>query len=201
MRRQVLVIHGGDFFDSREEFFASLKELKLEKEDLFPDKKKGWKEALQKDLGEDYEVLLPEMPLKYHARYDEWKVWLEKLIPYFKSGIILVGHSLGGIFLARYLSENEIPKKIGGVFFIAAPYFAAKSADENAGFVITESLSNLSKYKLIFYYSEDDEIISAAHAKKYKKELPDAEYVIYKDKGHFFSQKHFPELVEAIKTL
>ena len=202
-KKQVVVIHGGDFFDTRKEFFESLKELKIEKADLLPDKEKGWKDNLQSDLGKSFEVLKPEMPLKYHARYDEWKLWFEKMTPLLDDGLILVGHSLGGIFLARYLSENEFPKRISAVFFIAAPYFAAKNENENAGFVIASSFDKLRGQggKLFFYYSEDDEIVSATHAKKFQKELPDALYRIFKDKGHFFAQEHFPELVEEIRGL
>ncbi len=62
------------------------------------------------------------MPNKTNAQFEEWKIWFEKFIPFLNDGVILVGHSLGGVFLAKYLSENKFPKKIGGVFLVSAVY-------------------------------------------------------------------------------
>src|SRR5262245_46218365 len=106
-KKQVLVIHGGDFFDSRKEFIESLQKEEVTMEDLIPSAKR-WKDNLQSDLGKSYEVLFPKMPIKEDARYDEWKMWFEKIIPFLKQDAVLVGHSLGGIFLARYLRENRL---------------------------------------------------------------------------------------------
>jgi hypothetical protein len=36
---------------------------------------------------------------------------------------ILIGHSLGGSFLLKYVSEEKIGKTIAGIFLIATPYW------------------------------------------------------------------------------
>jgi len=36
---------------------------------------------------------------------------------------ILIGHSLGGSFLLKYVSEEKIAKTVAGIFLIATPYW------------------------------------------------------------------------------
>jgi uncharacterized protein len=201
-KKQVLVIHGGDFFDTREEFFADLKKGELELEDLIPEEKKSWKAALSKDLGEDYQVFRPMMPLPTFARYEEWKVWFEKMHSFLRDGVILVGHSLGGIFLARYLGENKMPIKIKALFLIA-PYFAARKSDpnQNSGWTIGSLDGIPAQVKNVFIYqSEDDMTVPIAHAHEYAARIPASKLVLFKDKGHFRLDR-FPELVKAIRDL
>ena len=66
---------------------------------------------LDKVLGGGYEVLIPQMPNSQNARYSEWKILFEKIISILDDEIILIGHSLGGIFLVKYFSENDYAKK------------------------------------------------------------------------------------------
>jgi predicted alpha/beta hydrolase family esterase len=119
MKKQVVVIHGGDTFDSYEDYLTFLNAFEVDKESLFL---KDWKSTLQSELGENYEVLCLQMPNMFNAKYLEWKIWFEKYIPFFNQELILVGHSLGGIFLAKYLAENTLEKTIKAVFLIAAPF-------------------------------------------------------------------------------
>lgn len=202
--RQILVIHGGDFFDSRKEFVESLKKEKIEKEDLLPKDEKRWKDNFVSDLGDGFEVLKPDMPNFADAKYVEWKIWFEKTFPFISQDVILIGHSLGGIFLARYLNENIFPKKIRALFLVAAPFFKAgkKGVNANAGFTIKSDLKKLEKQipRIVIYHSSDDPIVNISHAKTYKKFLSSAKLVLFNDKGHF-RQEHFPELINDIKGL
>src|SRR4030043_1684983 len=105
MKQQVVIIHGGTSFDTYEDYLSFLKnqEISLEKLKVRND----WKYNLQEKLGENFEILMPQMPNKTNAHYKEWKIWLERIIPLFNENIILIGQSLGGIFLAKYLSETH----------------------------------------------------------------------------------------------
>jgi uncharacterized protein len=198
-KKQVLVIHGGDFFDTQEEFLQYLRTEKLSKEDLIRSDKKNWRDNLQSDLGEDFEVLQPTMPSKFNAKYIEWKTWFERVVPFLTDGVALVGHSLGGIFLERYFSENTVPVRIGGLFLLAAPYFEDRS---EAGFNIVSPKKLLDQVKKIYlYHSKDDPIVPFEHAMKYEKTLPGAELVALDDRGHLYAQDHFHELVRAIRNL
>ncbi len=198
MKQQVLVIHGGDVWNSYEEYIEFLKDYKI---DIDKIKDGGWKESLQKGLGDDFEIIYPQMPCKHNAKYAEWKIWFEKFIPYLKDGVILMGGSLGGIFLAKYLSENNFPFKIKATVLIAAP-FDKEDEYPLGDFKITESLDRFKNQseKIILYQSKDDPIVPFSDFEKYSKALPNAENIIFEDRGHF-TQKEFPELIEKIKSL
>ena len=109
MKKQVIVIHGGDTFSTYEEFILFLKDFKI---DLNRFRGKDWKSTLQDALGVEYDVLCPQMPNKQNAKYSEWKLWFDKIIPLLNDNIILVGHSVGGIFLVKYLAEENISKNV-----------------------------------------------------------------------------------------
>jgi len=120
MKHQVVVIHGGDSFKTRAAYLKFLKTWQIDFERyLF--ETNGWKRNLSQSLGKKYDVILPDMPNKLNAKYGEWKIWFEKFIPHFKSDIVLIGHSLGGLFLVKYLAETKLPIKLKAVFLIAAP--------------------------------------------------------------------------------
>ncbi|KKT94693.1 MAG: hypothetical protein UW97_C0035G0009, partial [Parcubacteria group bacterium GW2011_GWA2_45_15] len=121
MKKQVVVIHGGDTFETYEEYLNFLRGYEIDIERYKSDKR-DWKPWLRQRLGSDYEVILPIMPNKTNARFDEWKIWFEKFIPFLHDNVLLIGHSLGGTFLAKYLSENQFKKKIKAVFLVGAVY-------------------------------------------------------------------------------
>ncbi len=120
MKKQVVVIHGGWSFNKYDDFLHFLKNRKVDSAYFF--RKKDWKSTLAAALGNNYEVLMPQMPNKQNAKYKEWKIWFERMRPFFRNNVILIGHSLGGIFLAKYLSENKFTKKIGALFLVATPH-------------------------------------------------------------------------------
>jgi len=199
MKRQIIVIHGGDTFNTQGEYLSFLKNFEINFERL---KQKGWKEKLAENLNPDYEVIQPKMPNNMNARYSEWKIWFEKMIPFFDKEIILVGHSLGGLFIAKYLSENQFPKKILSTFLISAPYDDKDSGESLVDFELKNDLGNLQKQggNIVLYHSEDDRIVPFADLKKYRKLLPNAEVKIFKNRGHF-QQEEFPELIEDIAAI
>ncbi len=199
MKKQVIIIHGGDVFDSYEAYLSDLKNSTLDFERM---KFKGWKDTLGEKLGTDYDVILPMMPNKANAKYVEWKIWFEKMIPFFELEVILIGHSLGGIFLAKYLSENKFPKNIMATFLVAAP-FSNEGADYSlADFIVYPPLNRFAEQskKIYIYQSKDDPVVSFPNSDKYKALLPNAELCMFEDRQHF-NQKEFPELIEEIKNL
>ncbi len=198
-KKQIIVIHGGETFDTYEEYIDFLKNFEFDFERL---KKKGWKDSIQEDLGDEFEIIKPQMPSQWNAKYLEWKIWFEKLIPFFADEVVLVGHSLGGIFLAKYLSENDFPKKIKGTFLVAPPFDDQESEYSMADFVLPESLEKLEKQggKIFLYHSKDDDVVSFDDFEKYKNALPNAQTRIFEDRGHF-SQEEFSEIVSDIKSL
>ncbi|MFA5000872.1 MAG: alpha/beta fold hydrolase [Candidatus Paceibacterota bacterium] len=200
MPTQVVVIHGGDPFETYQDYLTYLKNYRVESIDYF--KRKDWKSSLQEKLGDNFDVIAPQMPNKKNARYLEWKIWFDKLIPFLNDGVILIGHSLGGIFLAKYLAENVFPKKISGVFLVAAPFDDSESDYPLVDFALPESLEKFSNQvlKIFIYASKDDKVVPFSDFEKYKRALPTATATVFKDRQHF-GQLEFPELIKQIEVL
>jgi predicted alpha/beta hydrolase family esterase len=63
----------------------------------------------------DIHTMALEMPNSYYPEYEIWKKELERFD--INEETLLVGHSCGGGFLVRYLSENDV--KVGKVILVA----------------------------------------------------------------------------------
>lgn len=199
MKTQIIVLHGGETFDTYGEYLENLRAKKLDFARLMQE---DWKSGLQEKLGKNFRVILPQMPNKKNAKYLEWKIWFDKIVPYLEDGCILIGHSLGGIFLAKYLSEEIVPKKIKALFLVAAPYDDLDFEDSLADFILPAHLGKLIAQveTICIYHSEDDPVVPIADAYKYQKAISKAEVCILKDRQHF-NQELFPEIVESIKAV
>ncbi len=199
MKKQVVVIHGGDTFKSYKDYLAFLKSHKIEINKL---KTKRWKETLAIKLGKGFEVIYPRMPNPMNAKYKEWKIIFDKLLPFLKNNVILVGHSLGATFLAKYLSENKFPKKILATLLVSASYNEKDANYSLADFILPKNLKKLQKQggSIFLYHSKDDKVVPFADFKKYEKVLPEAKAIAFKNRGHF-DQSSFPELVKNIKSM
>lgn len=193
--KQVVVIHGADSFKTYQEYLHSLKKWPVTCRTFLP--RSSWKSDLPRVLGKRYQVLSPAMPNKSNARYAEWKVWFERMRPYIHRDVIFVGHSLGGMFLAKYLAENRFPKKIEALILVAAPH--NRTADIG-DFRLPKSLRPVTHQakNIILIYSQDDPIVPLAELRIFQRAWPTAQTIIFKKRGHF-NQPRFPELVRLIK--
>lgn len=199
MRQQVLVIHGGTTFDSYEKYLEYLKNEEIYLDRL---KQKGWKENLQESLGNDFDVILAKMPNKNNAKYIEWAIYFNNLVPLLDDDLILVGHSLGGIFLAKYLSENLLPKKIKALILIAAPFDNVNQEESLDSFNLLADLGNINRQceNIFLIHSKDDNIVEYKQSIKYEKELTNSTLITFENKRHF-GQETFPEIKELIIKL
>ena len=197
MKKTLIIIHGGSTFDTYEEYFKYLESCKLTIEKI---NQRDWKDTLALELKDrEFEVIYPKMPNSKNARYPEWKLWFEKLFDLVNDEIILIGHSLGGIFLAKYLSENNFPKKISQLHLIAAPYDTEVVKDSLADFALLKTAEEIEEKveKIFLYQSKDDTAVAYEDVIKYKRDLPKSELIVFEDRGHF-TQDQFPELIENI---
>jgi predicted alpha/beta hydrolase family esterase len=196
--KQVVVIHGGDTFENYEAYLNWLKSFPMDLS-WYRAGKIGWKKTLEKRLGDDYEVYLPEMPNETNAQYIEWKLWMDKVVSLLGDEVVLAGHSLGGSFLTKYLSENVLSKKINGVFLVSACF--DKDTDGNGlhSFTIPEKL-NLQTENVFLYHSKDDPVVPFSDLEEFKNKIPNAVARVFVDRKHFNGEE-FPELVEDIKSI
>jgi predicted alpha/beta hydrolase family esterase len=144
-----------------------------------------------------------EMPAPWRPVYEDWKRELERFE--LNESTILVGHSYGGGFLARYLSENNV--KVGKVFLVA-PYLGANTdrggAPEQAPsffqFDIDKNLAAKTNGVTVFASTNDMqnikdslEILKKSVANLGVKIIPNADHFRNRDE-----YAEFPELLEGI---
>jgi len=196
---QIFIVHGGMTFKNKKDYLYFLKTRKLSIEE-----KIRWTDNfLKKNLSKNFEIIKPRMPLQDNAKYEEWKIHFENYFPQLKNNIILIGSSLGGIFLAKYLSENKFPKKILSTYLICSPYDnSLPEEDLVGGFKLKSNLSLLdnSSKNLYLMFSKDDDVVPVSHAEKFRKKLKNANIIIYKSKNGHFKISEFPEIIKLIKT-
>jgi predicted alpha/beta hydrolase family esterase len=198
-KRQVLFIHGGYTFGSTKDYLNFLKNYEL---DPYKNKKR-WINWLALKLKNTHEVLLPQMPCDKNAKYEEWKIWFEKYLPFIKDrNFILIGHSLGAIFLLKYLSENDLNKKIGQLHLVAPAIIDDGLSPER----LSTFKSDLKKIKRIekeckefhLWHSKDDSTCVFKNSEIIKNIIPSINFHIFKNKGHFKNYS-FPEMLKVIK--
>ncbi len=155
---------------------------------------------LRKVLGQEYAICDPQMPDPENPEYLTWKMILAKEISRLQGTLILVGHSLGGSVLLKYLSEESCPNPIAGLFIVAAPFWGGKGWKVEEYILKEDFYTRLPPIPKIFlYHSRPDEVVPFHHLRFYADKLPGAILREPASNRHLFS-KGLPELVEDIRS-
>jgi uncharacterized protein len=199
-QRQVLYVHGGMTFPTQEAFidFLRTKELTIDRLRVTRD----WKDNLPATLGARYDVLAPRMPNGSNAQYAEWELYFSRIVPLLSPGVILIGHSLGGVFLARYLAEHTIPVSVRATFLVAAP-FDETDLDESLGAFVAPVSFDMFRAQaglVYLYHSTDDPVVPYTHSARYLAALPHATLRTCEGMGHC-NTASFPVLEDDIRAL
>ncbi len=197
-KQQVILIHGGESWETDEVYLNFLNSTEPNDPNAEPVKK--WSSSFEEDLGGNFQLIKPQMPCAWNAKYEEWKIWFEKYTQYIEDDVILVGNSLGGVFLAKYLAENTYQKKIKSLHLLAAP-FGDRSCIKRSSFALTGTLKNIEKQvsEIHLYHSKDDDVVNFGDFEAYTEALPNAKKYIFENSGHF-QVEEFPELLKQIKS-
>jgi len=193
---QIIHIHGGDSFDTDEEFFASLRTREY---NPYEPEVQKWKNWIKESVAETHDFIAPQMPNALNARYEAWVIWFEKLVPYLRDEVTLIGYSLGGGFLLRYLTENKLPVMVKQLHLVA-PCVDEKDCPDVGGFKI--DLTTWSGFKndigsIHLYHSSDDPLVPIHHSERFVSVCPQTQLHTFTDRNHFF-QPEFPELLAEI---
>jgi uncharacterized protein len=204
-RQQVFYINGGESFLDYEVYLERLKTR-----DLWhlptgeTESSKKWTSSLAEELGEGYEVVFPPMPNKQNAKFKEWSIWFERHFDYLRDGAILIGCSLGAMFLAKYLSDNNLPFRPKAIILMAGAYQLPDFSDVSCGdfLVEPERVKEIESKvdSVVIMHSKDDFVVPFEHGEALSKALPEAEFIAFEDKNHFLVEE-LPELVARIKGL
>jgi predicted alpha/beta hydrolase family esterase len=165
-----------------------------------------WFPWLQKQLlVRDIYTETPTVPFVFKATYEDWKNAFERSYKIDKD-TLLVGHSCGGGFLIRWLSEN--PNINVGKIILVAPWLDPfedqhYKVEGLFDFTIDENLSNRVG-EIQLFLSLDDHRSILETSKIIEDNIPSVNIVKFENKGHFcysdLGGEEFPELLaECIK--
>lgn len=193
--KQIVYIHGGDSFSSYQAYLNNLTKQEISYDRLINIRK--WSDQVVDELP-DTDILRPTMPNKFNAVYDEWVIYFEKLLPYLKDDVQIVGHSLGAMFLAKYLNEKPLVEPVKRILLVAGGYDDETSEDLGSFKVTSAKNVSRSADEIHLFHSKDDPVVSFTELSKFQADLPEAISHVFDDKNHFLNPT-FPELIEVLK--
>ena len=131
--------------------------------------------SLRDELGDDYVVDYPRLP-EDDEDDDHWLDAIGSAIEGGTSPLILVGHSIGGYCLLKYLTTHPVTASIAAVCVIAAPFPGAGAAWTIDGFDLPDGFGErMPRGTPVFLYaSEDDEVVPFTHRDLYASAIPGA---------------------------
>jgi predicted alpha/beta hydrolase family esterase len=159
----------------------------------------AWIPWLQKQLIiNDIKADTPEMPHAYAPDYAVWKCELERFD--ISHETVLVGHSIAGGFLLRWLSENK-KVTVHRVILVAPSLDPLRQSETGfCDFAIDPTLTE--RTQLVVFTSDNDSDKAALSLKMITDVLPHAEILLFPGYGHFIPEhmptSQFPELVEEV---
>jgi len=134
--------------------------------------------SLRGALGGSYEILYPKVPDEQDPDYEQWKPVIAHELEKLEGMASVIGHSLGGSFLLKYLVEEQPRNQIAGIFLIATPYWGGDGwrYEGYERVALAEGFAaRLPRGASVFmYHSRNDEIVPYAHLALYAETLPQA---------------------------
>ena len=167
---------------------------------------KNWIPWLKSQLSKrKLNCIVPNFPSPYKQDYESWSKILKA---YLEIGCIseettFITHSLGGIFIIKFLIDNKVRiKRIITVAEFNNIKFEEDNSLYDSFYIEDKKLKDLTKYcvEKICIYSDNDPYVSISDAESFSKNIG-AEEVLIHNAGHFnekFGYKEFKEILEYI---
>jgi predicted alpha/beta hydrolase family esterase len=186
--KNAIIVHG---MPDKEEYYSA----------EFPSASNShWLSWLQKQLiTKDIKADAPEMPHAYAPDYSMWKREFERFD--ITPETILVGHSCGGGFLVRWLSEHK-EVKVGKVVLVA-PWLDVERELETGffDFAIDPHVASRTDGVVIFNSDNDNDYIQES-VQFLRNSIESIVYREFHHYGHFclgdMQSEAFPELLEEV---
>lgn len=184
MRRDILIFHGTGGHPM---------------ENWFP-----WLKKELENLGQN--VFVPQFPHPKDHPLPDWLAVLKDYEQYINKDSILIGHSLGGLFLLRVLEKLNHP--VEATFFVAAPVGIKPIKFYDSDFAFSgfdfdwEKIATKAKHFTV-YHSDNDPYVSLGNGKELAKKLG-IKPTFIPNAGHINAEAGFTKfelLLEDIKKL
>lgn len=180
MKKTILIIHG-----------AGVRAYRIMHE--------KWVPYLQKSLDSSYKIICPRMPNPQFPQYASWRKVLNRTLHDIEGPLILIGHSLGGTVLLKYLTEEMVENPIKGLYLIASPYFSSDKGWNYQDFFIHKNPTELlSQFPVTSYHSDDDQTVPISHQGFIASKFPQFVVKTLSGHGHEFDKKEFREIIDDI---
>jgi len=141
------------------------------------------------------------MPHPDSPDYEPWKQQLASELKHLDGDVLLIGHSLGGSVLLKYLSENQVHFRIKGLYLCASPFWGMAGWDYEPFTLAPDFAKNLPRIDSVhIYHSKNDVSVSYEHAERYKKELPSSMLHPINGASHAY-ENGIEQLVYDIKSM
>lgn len=137
------------------------------------------------------------MPDAYKPDYKKWRSEFERF--HIDKDSILIGHSCGGGFLVRWLTENKIPIK---KLVLVAPWLdpERRKTDIFFDFTIDPTITERTHVHILVSNDDDKDIQDSVHT--IQKKMPKLNRHNFQNMGHFcyndMKTEEFPALLDII---
>ena len=187
-------------YPTEKDYLEALRTKEVDLERMRP--RVSWLNTLDTALGQGFDVFTPRMPSGDNAQYAQWASWFSRIMTALDRPVVLVGHSLGAMFLVKYLSEQETGHDIQGLLLVAGRYDDPKCTHPHTSFTLEGDVSSLTKKaeRVVFFHSADDPVVPYESFERFRTAAPNADFLAFEGRGHFLDDP-FPELISVIKEV
>ncbi len=173
----------------------------------YPDE--NWFPWLKKELlKRGLDVYIPDFPTPENQTLDNWLKVFKNYHAFFGENSILIGHSLGTVFILNLLEQIEI--QIKAAFFIA-PFQDFLEHEKIDPLIVTFIKKNFNWNKItsncaqfFIYYSDDDQYIPLEQPRTVATKLRTQNIKLFHKAGHFnldTGYSTFPKLLDDINSV
>jgi predicted alpha/beta hydrolase family esterase len=169
----------------------------------------GFRPWLKKELeARGYSVEMPEMPYTDNPKIDEWIGHLQSVIKSPDQNTILVGHSLGGQAVLRYLADLPVGVKIGKAVLVAPVVDEIKNLDAEEEKIsglwlktpIDARKAKKAANEIIGIFSDNDRWIPLSSEKTLREKFG-ARTIIEHNMGHFSDDENMGEAPVVLQAI
>jgi predicted alpha/beta hydrolase family esterase len=156
-----------------------------------------------------FEVSVPQLPDTSHPRIEKWVPALAATVGVPNENTFLIGHSMGGETIGRYLESLSGDLKIGGAVFVAGFFKRLTGLEDSPDVKATVDHWLLAPIDLkkvatrlgksVALFSDNDEYVPLDNQDDFRDMLG-SEIVIEHAKGHFTSRNGVSELPAALSA-
>ena len=153
---------------------------------------------LKSKLSDEFEIIFPIIEKPKSPTYEKFKKMFALAFAKTTEPVILIGHSLGGSTLLKYLSEEKPTISTSALFLISTPHWKNNMKEFELKTNFQDFLKDIPA--VFLYHSKDDTDVPFENLKFYEDSFKTGIVRELPGKEHSFS-KGLPELVTDIKSL